>query len=188
MMNIEKSTTDPLFCEPFVAAPTTTVGVLFVLQYGLDFTAAVKSVSFVLTDLTMYNVKPSIDTYASVFSQPSGFLCSNASLLLCCLVLTVGSLVQCCFSKFVDVSLNNSWIADMCSLVRDGGGKASQRCFLPCALGAVSCSTAPYRLLSLGTAFCEVRRDFLCSPMQCAAYSDRLPCARTSCHDAAQPP
>ena len=133
MMNIEMSTTDPLFCEPFVAAPTTTVGVFFALQYDLDFTATVKSNSFVEIELTML-YKPHNGTDASVLSQPSGFLCSNASLLLCCLVLTVGSLVQCCFSKFVDVSLNNSWIADMCSLVRDGGGKASQRCFLPCTL------------------------------------------------------
>ena len=184
----ENSTTDPLFCEPFVAAPTEIVGVFFDLQHNLDFTAAVKSVSFVQNEFTML-YKPCISngTDASVFSQPFGFLFSNASLLLCCLVLTVGSLVQCCFLKFVDVSLNNSWITDMCSLFRDGGGKASERCFLSCALGAVSCSTAPNRLFPLGTVFRDVRRDFLCSPLQCAVNSDRLPCALASCRDAAQP-
>jgi hypothetical protein len=129
-MNIETSTTDPLFCEPFVAAPTTTVGVFFALQYDLDFTATVKSNSFAEFELTML-YKPCNSTDASVFSQPSGFLFSNASLLLCCLVLTVGSLVQCCFSKLVDVSLNNSWIADMCSLVRDGGEKRRNAVFSP---------------------------------------------------------
>ena len=187
-MNMENSAADPLFCETFVTAPTETVGVFFVLQRNLDFTAAVKSVPFVQNEFTML-YKPCISngTDALVFSQPSGFLSSIASLLLCCLVLTVGSLVQCCFSKFVDVSLNNSWITDMCSLFRDGGGKASERCFLSCALGAVSCSTAPNCLFPLGTVFREVRRDFR-SPLQYAVNRDRLPCALASCSDAAQPP
>jgi hypothetical protein len=187
IVDIENSTTDPLFCEPFVAALTGTVSAFFILQCNSDFTATVKSVSFVQNELTML-CKPctSNSTDASVFGQPSGFLFSDKSLLIACLVFTVGSLVQCCFLKFVDVSLNNSWIADKCSLFRDGGGKASPRCFLLCALGVVTCSTAPYRLLSLSTVFREVRRDLLCSPMLCAVYGDRLPCARASCHDAAQ--
>jgi len=186
-MKLENSTTDPLFCEPFVAAPTEIVGAFFDLQHNMDFTAAVKSASFVQTDLTMYVVKPCINTYDSVFSQPSDFLVSNESQLVCCLVPTVGLTARCKISKFVDVSLNNSWITDMCSLFRDGGGKASERCFLSCALGAVSCSTAPNRLFPLGTVFRDVRRDFLCSPLQCAVNSDRLPCALASCRDAAQP-
>ena len=45
-MNIENSAADPLFCETFVTAPTETVGVFFVLQRNLDFTAAVKSCFF----------------------------------------------------------------------------------------------------------------------------------------------
>ena len=173
IVDIENSTTDPLFCEPFVAALTGTVSAFFILQCNSDFTATVKSVSFVQNELTML-CKPctSNSTDASVFSQPSGCLFSDKSLLIACLVFTVGSLVQCCFLKFVDVSLNNPWIADMCSLFRDGGGKALQRCFLLCGLGVVTCSTAPYRLPSLSTVFREVRRDFLCSPMLCAVYGD----------------
>ena len=107
--------------------------------------------------------------YDSVFGQPSGFLFWNESLLLGYLCTTVGSPVQRSISMFVDVSLNNSWVTDMCSLFGDGGEKSSQRRFLLCALGVVSCSTTPYRLLSLGTAFREVRRDLpVLAPAVCS--------------------
>ena len=112
--------------------------------------------------------------YDSVFSQPSGFLFWNESLLLGYLCTTVGSPVQRSISMFVDVSLNNSWDTDMCSLLGDGGEKSSHRRFLFCAQGVVSCSTTPYRLLSLGTVF--VKFDTISCAHPCSVQSTATNC------------
>ena len=91
-MNIENSAADALFCETFVTAPTETVGVFFVLQRNLDFTAAVKSSSLHQTDLTMYVVKPCFSNFTTPFS--TSLLVFGFGTSLCYLVTCVQLLVH----------------------------------------------------------------------------------------------
>jgi len=91
-VNIKSPTTDPLFCETFVAAPTATVGGFFVLQRNLDFTAAVKSFSFHQTDLTRHVVKPCFSNFTTLFLVSLLVFCFGTS--LCYLVTCVQLLVH----------------------------------------------------------------------------------------------
>jgi hypothetical protein len=188
-VNIENSAADPLFCEPFVAALTKAVSVFFVLQRNLDFTAAVKSLSFHQTDLTMYVVKPCFSNFTTQFSVSLLVFCFGTS--LCYLVTCVQLLVHQFSAVFRCLLMSRSTTPGLqtCAASSETEEKSRRNAVFSSARW-VWLVVQPPRTVCFPWAQLFVKFDaiFLCSPLQCAVHSDRLPCARASCHDAAQPP